>query len=76
MLGSLRKVWPWKVDEAWITGRHGERIPTVQSNVLPDTLTSEVGMAIGLAIVGFLLVLVLDWWANRAGADEELRPGT
>ena len=76
MLGSLRKVWPWKVDEAWITGRHGERIPTVQSNVMPDGLTSEVGMAIGLAVFGFVVVLLLDWWANRAGGNEELRPGT
>ena len=75
MLGSLRKVWPWKVDVAWITGRHGEQIPTVQHNVLPDSFTAEVGWAIGLAVLGFVLVLVLDWWANRVG-KEELRPGT
>ena len=75
MLGSLRKVWPWKVDVAWITGRHGEQIPTVQHNVMPDGFTAEVGMAIGLAVFGLVLVLVLDWWANRVG-KADIQPGT
>jgi putative membrane protein len=75
MLGSLRKVWPWKIDEAWITGRHGERIPTIQRNVLPDAFTAEVGMAIALAVFGFVLVLLLDRWASKVG-HEELKPGT
>ena len=75
MLGSLRKVWPWKVDVAWITGRHGEQIPTVQHNVMPAGFTAEVGMAIALAVFGLLLVLVLDWWANRVG-KAHLKPGT
>lgn len=74
MLGSLRKVWPWKVDVAWMTGRHGEQIPTVQRNVLPDALTGDVVFAIALAITGLVLVLVLDWWASRI--DPEQRPGT
>ena len=74
MLGSLRKVWPWKVDVAWMTGRHGEQIPTVQRNVLPDAFTPDVLFAIGLAITGLVLVLVLDWWASRV--DPEKRPGT
>lgn len=74
MLGSLRKVWPWKVDVAWMTGRHGEQIPTVQHNVLPDALTPDVMFAIALAITGLVLVLALDWWASRV--DPEKRPGT
>ncbi|HUP45568.1 MAG TPA: DUF368 domain-containing protein [Thermoanaerobaculia bacterium] len=75
MLGSLRKVWPWKIDVAWILDRHGERIPTVQHNILPDAFTGEVAMAIGLAVFGFVLVLLLDRWANRVG-NEQFRPGT
>lgn len=74
MIGSLRKVWPWKVDTAWITGSHGERIPTVQRNILPDALDGQVMFAIGLAVLGCVLVLVLDWWANRMAPD--LKPGT
>ncbi len=74
MLGSLRKVWPWKVDVEFMIGRHGERIPTVQRNVLPDTFGGDVAIAAGLAVVGLLLVLLLDWWADRL--DPEMRPGS
>ena len=74
MLGSLRKVWPWKVDVAFMTGRHGEKIPTVQHNVMPEAFTTDVMLAIALAVVGLVLVLVLDWWASRLDAD--MQPGT
>lgn len=74
MLGSLRKVWPWKVDVAFMTGRHGEKIPTVQHNVLPDAVNGEVLFAIALAVLGLGIVLALDWWASRMEPD--LRPGT
>ncbi|HVS32071.1 MAG TPA: DUF368 domain-containing protein [Thermoanaerobaculia bacterium] len=75
MVGSLRKVWPWKVDVQFITGSHGERIPTVQHNIMPASVSGEVVLAITLAVVGFLLVIVLDWWASRTG-QPEMRPGT
>ena len=74
MLGSLRKVWPWKVDVEWMTGSHGERIPTVQHNVFPEAMSADVMTAIGLAVLGLALVLVLDWWAERL--DPEMRPGS
>jgi putative membrane protein len=65
MVGSLRKIWPWKEVLATITDRHGELIPTVEANILPAAFGSEVVMALGLAIVGFVAVLVLDKLANR-----------
>lgn len=79
MLGSLRKVWPWKVDLAWVLDSHGERVPTVQENVLPaltlnGALNMQLVFAIGLAVAGFIAVLLLDRWA--AEAEPELRPGT
>ena len=74
MLGSLRKVWPWKVDVQWMVDRHGERVPTVQHNVMPDAFGGEVLIAIALAVAGLVLVLLLDWWASRQ--DPELQPGT
>lgn len=74
MLGSLRKVWPWKVDVEFMTDRHGARIPTVQHNVLPDGLTGDVMIAVALAVIGLVVVLVLDWWAARL--DPEERPGS
>lgn len=74
MVGSLRKVWPWKEDVAWVLGRHGERVPTVQQNVLPDA-GSEVVVALLVGLAGLVLVMILEWWANKPG-EKELRAGS
>ena len=65
MMGSLRKVWPWKEDLAWIIDRHGERLPTVQKNILPEWIVGGafnteilVGAVVGVA--GFVVVIVLE----------------
>ena len=56
MIGSLRKIWPWKTTDA-----------TQQSavNVLPLEINTEFFMACGLAVLGMLFVLVLQWLATR-----------
>ncbi|HUO85545.1 MAG TPA: DUF368 domain-containing protein [Thermoanaerobaculia bacterium] len=74
MLGSLRKVWPWKEDLAFIIDRHGERLPTVQRNVLPESFSGEVIVAISMAVAGLILVIALERWAHRLGrrSEEEL----
>ena len=69
MLGSLRKVWPWKEVLATITDRHGELIPTVERNILPSLTVNgafnlEIVYAVLLAIAGFSLVVLLEQWAN------------
>lgn len=80
MLGSLRKVWPWKIDVAWLTDingefvlSHGERIVSQQRNVLPDLSTSagvtEFLLAVVLALIGFGLVMIVDRMANRREKD-------
>ena len=71
MVGSLRKVWPWKETIQTITGRHGELIPVEQVNVLPPTLDGEVGLAIALAIIGFVVVFAIEYWANRQAVQRE-----
>jgi putative membrane protein len=70
MLGSLRKVWPWKEVLSTITGSHGEAIPTVERNILPPltqvgAFNLEVAYALGLAILGFVVVLAVETIANR-----------
>lgn len=71
ILGSLRKVWPWKQDTAWLANadgnqvlKHGQPIVTEQSNILPPFSSGEemlhVGLAIGLAAAGFALVLLVE----------------
>ena len=67
MLGSLRKLWPWKVVVESITDDHGNVIPTVVHNVLPSALNSEVVFAILLAALGFAAVLLLDRLAVTIG---------
>ncbi len=74
MLGSLNKVWPWKHTLESIIDRHGKEIPLVQSNVLPqtfETLTSQPSywlFALGLMLVGTLLVVVLEKAGSKNAA--------
>lgn len=77
MLGSLRKVWPWKRDVAWLRDESGayvrdslgEPIVTQQLDVLPMLSTSaevtEVGVATALAAGGFVLIVLLNYLAQR-----------
>lgn len=72
MIGSLRKVWPWKLDEAWLThadgsfvlDSFGERIVTQQADILPEMANradiNEFVFAVVLAVVGFGLIMLLD----------------
>jgi putative membrane protein len=72
MIGSLRKVWPWKKDEAWLThadgsyvlDSFGERIVTQQADVLPSLANStditEFAIAVVLSIIGFGIIFALD----------------
>ena len=66
MLGSLNKVWPWKQTLSYTNNRHGERIPLLQENILPNKfleLTGENPMFWSctlLAFLGFIIVLVVE----------------
>ncbi len=70
MLGSLRKVWPWKETVRTILDRHGQPIPVQQLNVLPAAFNSEVAFAIGLALLGFAIVFTLENLASRREREE------
>jgi putative membrane protein len=70
MVGSLRKIWPWKVTSESIQDSHGELLPIAQQNELPALLVEggvnpEVLAAVGLAVVGFVGVVTLERWASR-----------
>lgn len=67
MLGSLRKVWPWKAEMESVGGVTGETIAVITRNVMPDALGPEVILAIGLAAIGFFAVIVMDTMATRVG---------
>lgn len=58
MLGSVRKIWPWKeVMETRVDEVTGVLIPTIEKNVLPQTLDSSTALVMLLCVVGFLIVL-------------------
>jgi putative membrane protein len=65
MIGSLRKIWPWKLTLQSEVEPDGNIIPLVQQNVLP-TLTVEVFMVIGLALLGLMLVVGIERLAERS----------
>lgn len=66
MVGSLNKVWPWKITLETYTDRHGEVKPLVQENVLPTSYEALTGQesyllyGAVLAVFGFLLVYLID----------------
>ncbi|WP_319544169.1 DUF368 domain-containing protein [uncultured Pseudodesulfovibrio sp.] len=64
MIGALRKVWPWKevLETSVIRGKvHVLR----EQNVLPDAVNGEVLLAVGLSLVGIILVLVLERFSRK-----------
>ena len=65
MLGSLNKVWPWKETIETYTDSHGVIKPLVEQNIAPN---AQVGEAIGLMILGFVLVYVLEMLSTRKTA--------
>lgn len=74
MLGSLRKVWPWKETLEYMTDRHGELVPIVERNVLPALQVDGhfnfmILFAIMSALLGLALVLVIERW----GANDQAR---
>ena len=59
LLGSLRKIWPWKeVLETKII--RGKLHVVSELNILPTNLDSELLVSVSLMVVGFLLILLLE----------------
>jgi len=59
MGGSMRKIWPWKevLEKQVIRGK--EHIISTR-NIFPEAFNTEVMTAIGLAGIGFALVIILE----------------
>ena len=65
MLGSLRKVWPWKETIEGFVDIHGKSIPSIQANILPAQWNGEVYAAVSLIAAGFLLMFIVDRISSR-----------
>jgi len=68
MVGSMPKIWPWKeiLETRIIRGKpHVIR----SDNILPQTINNEVLMVLGLMIVGFIAVLIIERLARVKKSD-------
>lgn len=60
MLGSVRKIWPWKEVVLTRINSHGVEVPLVENNILPPNFDASVMLAICLAGFAAFLVYRLD----------------
>ncbi len=65
MIGSLRKVWPWKEVLQTMIDRHGVEVPLVERNILPSLMVNnafnfEIVYALVAALLGVTLVLLVE----------------
>ena len=71
MIGSLNKVWPWKITTKYRTNSHGDEVPFLQKNISPMDYEgdSQLIMVIGLSIVGFLVIFLMEKFAKKNEVD-------
>jgi len=65
MIGSLRKVWPWKEVLQTMIDRHGEEVPLIERNIIPPLMVNnafnfEIAYALVAALVGMALVILVE----------------
>ncbi len=66
MIGSLRRIWPFKEVVTTRVDRHGDLVPATFQNVLPDWGSSVFWISLGLAVLGFMLISLLDHMQSRS----------
>jgi putative membrane protein len=62
MIGSLNKIWPWKIPLTFRTNSKGIEIPLNEKSVSPFNFDGDPQLiqAIGLMAIGVLIILVLE----------------
>lgn len=67
LIGSLNKIWPWKVTTQTRINSHGEIVPFIQENVLPNNFNgnNQLVFACIMAFIGFALILLIEKIANK-----------
>ncbi len=66
MIGSLRVIWPFKTVVETRIDRHGDEVPAVMENILPQAADVSIGLALSLCLAGFLLISVLDHLQSKS----------
>ncbi|NHO68298.1 DUF368 domain-containing protein [Aestuariicella hydrocarbonica] len=71
LIGSLKIIWPWKQTLETVIDRHGDTVPLVQANILPNHYTvmtgepSQLVSAILMCLIGICLVGGMAFLASR-----------
>jgi putative membrane protein len=71
MIGSLNKIWPWKVVTLYRLDSRGIPVPLIDKNVLPTQYTEQTGIephimgAIIFMLLGIALVFFIDKFASK-----------
>ena len=60
LLGSLRKIWPWKEVITSRINSKGVEVPIVEMNVLPQQIDQFVVISLVLFVIGVGIILLLD----------------
>ena len=66
MIGSLYKIWPWRIPLEFRMNSHGEQVPIVEQNVWPDAFQASTGSdpqmlwAILFFFVGVTIVVIFE----------------
>lgn len=78
MLGSLNKVWPWKVAVQTFIDKTGAVKPLIEKNVLPETFKYQNGLepytlwAILFALLGVVVILLLERITIKKDNSEDI----
>ena len=64
MLGSLRKIWPWK-ETLQTKIIHGKTYIVSEKNLIPSEINTELIVAIILCLIGFSLIILLEKISDR-----------
>ena len=65
MFGSLNKIWPWKRTLETYIDRHGVAQPLAQENILPANIDGEFFYAIGLIVLGVVLMFAIELLSKK-----------
>ncbi len=66
MIGALNKIWPWKEVLSTRINSHGEQVTFLDKSILPNSFDgdAQIVLAIAMAIVGFLVIFLMERFAN------------
>ena len=73
MIGSLNKIWPWKVALTYRTNSKGMQVPLNEKSISPFDFNGDPQLfqAIGLMVLGVLIILILEKISTKKNVLEK-----